>query len=98
MKLISKNRLRQLHAQFAPIMMFPLLLSLVTGSLFQIASLTGDANKYYWLLELHKGKFGSVDLEFIYPFLNAFGLLMLLVTGISMWLQINQKKQIRQKN
>lgn len=91
MKLITKAKIRQIHAQFAPIMMFPLLLTLVTGSLFQIASLTGDGNKYYWLLELHKGKFGRIDLEFIYPFLNAFGLLMLVVTGITIWLQTRSK-------
>jgi hypothetical protein len=94
MKLISKAKIRQIHAQFAPIMIFPLLLTLVTGSLFQIATLTGDANKFYWLLELHTGKFGRFDLGFIYPFLNAFGLLMLLVTGITMWLKIRSPKSL----
>ena len=93
MKFINKARIRQLHAQFAPIMIFPVLLTLITGSLFQIALVTGKADEFLWLLELHRGKFGRINLEMIYPFLNAFGLLMLATTGISMWWQIRPRRQ-----
>lgn len=78
-------RWRQLHRILAPIMVLPLLLTLLTGSLFQIAELSGQQNKFRWLLALHKGNFGSLRLEFIYPFLNSFGLLLLATTGILMW-------------
>ncbi|MEB3343417.1 PepSY domain-containing protein [Okeania sp.] len=88
---INKARLRQLHYLFAPVMLFPVLLSLVTGSLFQISVITGKANDFIWLLEWHRGKFGRINLEMIYPFLNAFGMLMLAVTGIIMWFQINRQ-------
>ena len=94
-KFFNKVKMRKLHRWFAPIMIFPLLLTLFTGSLFQIAVLMGETNKFLWLLELHRGQFGRINLEMIYPFLNGFGLLMLTVTGISMWLQIrprNKKK------
>lgn len=84
--------LRKLHRKTAPIMVLPLLLTLITGSLFQIASLTGKGGDFIWLLNFHTGKFGPVNLQFIYPFLNAFGLLMLSVTGISMWLKTSFKK------
>ena len=87
--------MRKLHSQFAPIMVLPLLLTLITGSLFQIAQITDHASDFYWLLELHKGKFGSLNLEYIYPFLNAFGLLILAFTGITMWWQLRQKKHKR---
>lgn len=40
------------------------------------------------LLDWHKGHFGKLNLEAIYPFLNALGLLTLAITGISMWLKI----------
>ena len=91
MKLINKARIRQLHTQFAPIMVLPLFITLITGSLFQIAVLTGNSNDFFWLLELHRGQFGRINLEMIYPFLNGFGLLILSVTGITMWLQIRPK-------
>jgi len=84
---LNNNRLRQVHRWLAPIMVFPLLLTLITGSLFQVANLTGETQQFLWLLDLHKGKFGKLDLTFIYPFLNAFGVLTLLVTGITMWLK-----------
>lgn len=98
MKFINKDRIRQIHAQFVPIMVLPLFITLITGSLFQIAMLTGNSSNFLWLLEWHRGKFGRINLEIIYPFLNAFGLLMLLVTGFTMWWQIrprNKNKLIR---
>ena len=66
-------------------MIFPLLLTVITGTLFQVAVVTGNADNFIWLLELHRGKFGRINLEMIYPFLNGFGLLMLGVTGVIMW-------------
>ncbi|MBE9116720.1 PepSY domain-containing protein [Lusitaniella coriacea LEGE 07157] len=92
---ISKTRLRQIHFTLAPILLFPVLLSLITGSLFQIAVLTDSANDFLWLLELHRGKFGSINLEMIYPFLNAFGMLMLATTGIMMWWQYRPRSANR---
>ncbi|MEA5511346.1 PepSY domain-containing protein [Crocosphaera sp. UHCC 0190] len=89
--MINKRRLRHLHYTLAPLMIFPLLLTAITGSLFQVAELTGNARKFSWLLALHRGKFGIIDLQIIYPFLNAFGILMLGVTGIFMWLQVRRK-------
>ena len=88
---ISKARLRHLHYILAPIMFLPILLTAITGSLFQVAVVTGKSAEYLWLLELHRGKFGSVNLELIYPLLNAFGILFIAITGIIMWLQINNK-------
>ncbi|EAZ88266.1 hypothetical protein [Crocosphaera chwakensis] len=91
MNRINKTYLRQLHYKFAPLMIFPLLLTVITGSLFQVAVVTGNANNFVWLLELHRGKFGRINLEIIYPFLNGFGLLMLGITGVIMWLQIRPR-------
>ncbi|MDJ0633971.1 MAG: PepSY domain-containing protein [Xenococcaceae cyanobacterium MO_188.B29] len=82
---ISRVHLRRLHIRIAPIVFLPILLTLLTGSLFQIAVLTGHSNEFFWLLEWHRGKFGRINLEMIYPFLNAFGSMMLAITGILLW-------------
>lgn len=91
-EIVRMVRLRQLHAWVAPIMMLPVLLTLTTGSLFQVAVLAGKGNDFLWLLDLHRGKFGLINLELIYPFLNAFGLLALAVTGIAIWFQLGQPR------
>ncbi len=88
----SKAQIRRFHAKLAPIMILALILTLVTGSLYQIADLTGKGDDFEWLLDLHKGEFGPLNLEVIYPFLNAAGLLVLAATGISMWLQTRPRK------
>ena len=87
---INRARVRQLHRILAPIMLAPILLTLTTGFLYQSAELSGAATNFSWLLELHIGHFGSLNLEVIYPFLNALGLLTLAITGITMWLQLRR--------
>lgn len=92
---INKIRLRQLHRTLAPIMLLPLLLTLITGSLYQLADLFDRGADFSWLIELHKGHFGNINLSIVYPFLNALGLLILIVSGIIMWLQTNRRTQRR---
>ncbi|MBE9067944.1 PepSY domain-containing protein [Leptolyngbya cf. ectocarpi LEGE 11479] len=88
---INQRRLRQLHKALVPFVALPLLLTLVTGMGFQIAASGGQASDFLWLLDLHRGKFGSINLEFIYPILNALGLLTLLISGITMWFQARSR-------
>ncbi|MBV6623024.1 MAG: PepSY domain-containing protein [Rivularia sp. (in: Bacteria)] len=90
--LFNKARMRQVHSLLAPIILLPVILTLITGSLFQIAVITGKSEEFLWLLEWHRGKFGRINLEIIYPFVNAFGLLMLAITGITMWFQTRPRK------
>ena len=85
MKKLNLGRVRALHRALAPILCFPLLLTLTTGVGFQMMALDGKGDRYLWLLEAHRGRFGQVNLEWIYPFLNALGLLTLLITGLLMW-------------
>lgn len=82
---INQVRLRRLHLALAPVMVLPLLLTLVTGSLYQFAAISGQVRNFQWLLALHRGQFGSLNLEVIYPFLNALGLLTMILTGMLMW-------------
>jgi hypothetical protein len=90
---INRARLRQLHTALVPFMVLPLLLTLTTGVLFQLAVASDRANDFLWLLDLHRGTFGRVNLDFIYPILNALGLLTLLITGVLMWLQFPSRKR-----
>ena len=90
---INRARLRQLHTALVPVMVLPLLLTLTTGILFQFAVASDRANDYLWLLELHRGKFGQLNLDFIYPILNALGLLTLVISGFLMWLQSPVRKR-----
>lgn len=82
---ITATRIRQLHRSLAPIMILPILLTVITGVGFQIAELGGFTRQVYWLILWHKGDFGYISFEKSYPFLNAAGLLFLSITGISMW-------------
>ena len=86
-------RLRQLHSTMAPLMMLPLLITLFTGMGFQIAVSLNQTSEFLWLMEWHRGKFGVINLEIIYPFLNALGLLTLVITGMVMWFQMNKRKR-----
>lgn len=90
--LFNQARLRQLHRALVPIMVMPLLLTLTTGMMFQWAVTSGKADEFLWLLDLHRGKFGQINLDFIYPILNALGLLTLVMTGLLLWLQYPNRK------
>ncbi|MEM9905292.1 MAG: PepSY domain-containing protein [Cyanobacteria bacterium P01_D01_bin.44] len=91
---INRTRLRQLHRALVPFMVMPLLLTLTTGMLFQFAVISDRTDSFLWLLDLHRGKFGQINLEFVYPILNALGLLTLVLTGLILWLQMpGQRRQ-----
>lgn len=87
--------IRHLHRTLAPIMLLPLLLTVITGTIYQIVDLAGKGEGFDWLLDWHKGHFGVLNLEVIYPFLNALGLLVLLFTGISLWLHLRRPSKRR---
>jgi uncharacterized iron-regulated membrane protein len=86
-KSTRQNQIRQIHRYLAPIMVIPLLLTLITGAVYQVFDLAGQDKSVKWLLDIHKGHFGNIHLEAIYPFFNSLGLLFLAITGISMWRQ-----------
>lgn len=87
----QKLNARRVHRFLAPVMMLPLLITLITGVLFQFADLSKQEDGFRWLLAIHKGHFGALNLSTIYPFLNASGLLFMIVTGFAIWLQGRRK-------
>ena len=93
-----ENRLRQIKYTLAPFVVLPLLVTLTTGSLYQLADLAGLEDQFKWLLSIHKGNFGIVRLGFIYPFLNALGLLIMTLAGITLWFKARARRKQSQSN
>lgn len=90
---LSPIQARRLHRWLVPIMAFPLVLTVMTGVLFQWAVAAEQADQFLWLLDLHRGKFGRINLEMVYPFLNGLGLLTMVVTGLVLWWQSNRVRR-----
>ncbi|BAQ64744.1 hypothetical protein [Geminocystis sp. NIES-3709] len=87
----NQKQLRSLHRKLAPIMILPILITFFTGVLFELAVTMDKTDDFIWLLSWHRGNFGLINLEKFYPFLNAFGLLILAISGINLWWQNNFK-------
>jgi hypothetical protein len=49
------QNIRHLHRTLAPIMLFPLLLTAITRTIYQIVDLAGKGDSFNWLLDVHKG-------------------------------------------
>lgn len=77
------NRLfRKYHRWLAIVCALPLLLTVITGTLFPIARAMGQRQLAGFLIHLHTLEtFGLGD---FFPILNGIGLLGLLITGIYM--------------
>ncbi len=88
----AQRRFRLIHRTLAPIVVAPIMLTLLSGVLYQIALLTGKGSDYSWLLAAHVGHFGWLNLDQIYPFINAFCLLFMVGSGLSMWIQIQRHR------
>lgn len=84
------HKLKNVHAFVAPIVIIPIILTLITGSIYQVFDLLGQGDGVDWLLSIHKGNFGPLHLEIVYPFLNALGLLFMAITGGSMWIELRR--------
>ena len=81
------NKIRQLHSLVAPIMVLPILFTVITGVIYQIAELTGFEEQARFIIHWHKGNFGYLDFQKSFPFLNGLGSLILAITGLQMWLK-----------
>ena len=77
MALLSKPRWRQVHRWVVPIAAAPLLLTAATGSLYSLLLDRGiDA---FWLIQIHSGRFGPLNLQPYYS--GLLGLFTLVVIG-----------------
>ncbi|MDJ0678607.1 MAG: PepSY domain-containing protein [Xenococcaceae cyanobacterium MO_167.B52] len=82
---IKPIKIRQLHRLLAPIMILPILFTVITGVIYQIGELGGFEDNIRFIIHWHKGNFGYIDFQKSFPFLNGLGSLILAITGLQMW-------------
>ena len=88
MPLLPKTRWRQLHRWVVPVAAAPLLLTAATGSLYSLLLEQGiDA---FWLLKIHSGRFGPLNLQPFYS--GLLGLFTLMVIGSGLALLISSRR------
>ena len=78
-----QHRARRLHRLIVPLAAAPLLLTAASGSLYSFLLEQGmDA---FWLLKLHTGRFGPVNLQPYYSILLGISTLVVIISGLSLW-------------
>ena len=81
----TKRQARRIHRWLVPIAGVPLLVTAGTGSLY---SLLLERNiDAFWLLRLHTGQFGWLNLQPIYPILLGGLTIVVTVSGLTMLLK-----------
>ena len=85
---VFKNS-RSAHRAIVPIAVVPLLLTAVTGILYSL--LEAREIEVDWLMALHIGKFGPLDLEPFYSVILGVCVLVLSGSGLSLWLKTRRR-------
>ena len=81
----TQRQARRLHRWLVPIAAAPLLLTAVSGSLYSLLLEQGiDA---FWLLKIHTGRFGWLNLQPAYPLLLGALTIVVTVSGVAMLLK-----------
>jgi hypothetical protein len=80
---------RRAHRALVPIAVAPLLLTAITGILFSL--LEARHIEAEWLLALHIGKFGPLDLEPFYSVILGVCVLVLAGSGLSLWFKTRRR-------
>ena len=79
------RRARKVHRWLVPIAAFPLLITAGTGSLYSLLLEQGiDA---FWLLKIHTGNFGILNLQPVYPMLLGGLTVIVTISGAAMLLK-----------
>ena len=79
--------LRRLHRTLVPLAAVPLLLTAFSGSLYGALSARGI--EAFWLMKLHTGNFGAVNLQPYYS--TVLGVLTLFVAGSGIGLLLGRR-------
>ena len=87
-----RHLLRRLHRTLVPMAALPLLITALTGSLY--GALSARDIEAFWLMKLHTGNFGAINLQPYYSTL--LGVLTLFVAGSGIGLLLTQWRVGRQ--
>lgn len=83
-------RFRRLHRLLVPLAAAPLLITAASGSLYSILLEQGiDA---FWLLKVHTGRFGPLNLQPYYSVLLGLLTLVVIISGLAMLMSKNRPK------
>lgn len=81
-------RLRRLHRLLVPLAAAPLLLTAATGSLYSLLLEQGvDA---FWLLRIHTGRFGPLNLQPHYSLLLGALTVVVIASGLAMLVSVGR--------
>lgn len=84
MAFMTKTRWRQVHRLVVPIAAAPLLLTAATGTVYSLLLEKGiDA---FWLIQIHSGRFGPLNLQPYYSGLLGLFTLVVIGSGLALWL------------
>ena len=84
----TQRQARRIHRWVVPLAALPLLLTASTGSLYSLLLEQGiDA---FWLLKIHTGQLGLINLQPIYPMLLGALTIVVTVSGAVMLLKPNR--------
>lgn len=85
----SQAPFRQLHGLIAPVVLTPLLLTVVTGMGYRLLRDWGGLGRdqVHLLMVVHEGEWLGSPFKSVYVLLNGLGLLWMLATGAGMLLQ-----------
>ena len=75
---------RKIHRLLVPIAAAPLLLTALTGSIY--SGLLEQGIDAFWLLKIHSGRFGPLNLQPYYSVLLGLLTLVVIVSGVALWL------------
>ena len=82
------RRARKVHRWLVPIAAVPLLITAATGSLYSL--LLEQYIDAFWLLKIHTGNFGVLNLQPVYPMLLGGLTVIVTVSGAVMLLRPSQ--------
>ena len=85
---VFKNS-RSAHRAIVPIAAAPLILTAITGIVFSL--LEAREIEADWLMALHIGKFGPLDLEPFYSVILGVCVLVLAGSGLSLWFKTRRR-------
>ena len=76
----TSRQARRIHRWLVPIAAAPLLLTAGTGSLYSL--LLENNIDAFWLLKIHTGNFGVINLQPIYPLILGMLTVVITVSGL----------------
>jgi len=80
--LSSQRKARRIHRWLVPIAAAPLLITAISGSLYSVLLEQGiDA---FWLLKVHTGRFGMLNLQSFYPALLGGLTIVITASGVTL--------------